>query len=266
MENKMNKQIYKKSIILTGPVGSCKSLISSALAEELNMPKVELDKLRHLPSEKMILEFLNQETDPKKIEELKAQLQLRRRFPNVLSYEDMGYSLKFSQYMINYHGTVGWHSYQKQFETILLYSFFDNLDQPMIIDMGGSMGVSLDEYIDPFLEEFEQQNPDKYAEYFKRRDVIGFDKIYNLLKPFKNVFSMKLPDNYYQTMLKASSSKLNNFFTVTDQYDISAKHQIHLGGLINGKFLDLLRLEQIKNTIINFITPQSSTFATELKR
>ena len=66
----MNKQIYEKSIILTGPVGSCKSLISSALAEELNMPKVELDKLRHLPSEKMILEFLNQETDPKKIEEL----------------------------------------------------------------------------------------------------------------------------------------------------------------------------------------------------
>ena len=145
-------------------------------------------------------------------------------------------------------------------------SFFDNLDQPMIIDMGGSMGVSLDEYIDPFLEEFEQQNSDKYAEYFKRRDVIGFDKIYNLLKPFKNVFSMKLPDNYHQTMLKASSSKLNNSFTVTDQYDTSAKHQIHLGGLINGKFLDLLRLEQIKNTIINFITPQSSTFATELKK
>lgn len=254
----MQQKILNDSIILTGPVGSCKSLISSNLSQKLGMPRIELDEFVRLPSLYELKQMLSEQTDEEKKQRLSAQLDLRQKFPNVPNYEQMGFDLAFSRKMDLNYGTVGWHCYRKQFEIRLLEEVLSSLQGPAIIDMGGTMGVAFDEYNSYFLEEFAENHPDQLTKRFPHKDSISFERIRSLLSPFKTVVSMHLPKDYIATMPKAAYSKLNNFLTKTDQYDKTATFKVSLNDeetntrLIDGNRMNPERLDRLTDSIIRF--------------
>ena len=161
-----NKNVYENSIVLIGPVGAGKSLISTKLGEKTGMPVITTDLLRHCPKsmeeidtkKRQIVNRLAEldncdslDVDKVEIGWLKNQLwvckrqkEMRTLLPNVPNYEEMGFDGRVSNYARDL-GLVEWHFYQKQFENQLLKSIVANMQTPAIIDMGGGMAISLDE-------------------------------------------------------------------------------------------------------------------------
>ena len=130
----MNKEALQKSIVLNGPVGSGKSLLARELSSRLGYPIVSTDMLRHLVTSENL-----ESHHPDYLR------QLREFLPNVRNYSQMGFKPKVSAYIEKKFGKTAWHFYQKQFETLLLKEIVENIECPVILDLGGGMGISLDE-------------------------------------------------------------------------------------------------------------------------
>lgn len=262
----MNKEVFDKSIILIGPVGAGKSLISSKLGEKLDMKIITTDLLRHCPKDiraidekiaklsKMLHDA--DENDTKLISRLKNELwvslkqkEMRELLPNVLNYEEMGFNGHVSNYLEQNFGVVAWHFYQKQFENMLLVSIIKNLKEPCIIDMGGGMSVCLSEEYKKLDKKFRKLDKQLYLNNFDL-NTISFSIIKKCLKPFKNVIELQLPNNY-ENMTKAYNDKLNRYFIESGQYSKVAKKSIKITNLINGHDYNKDTLNNIIDNITN---------------
>lgn len=239
-------EILEKSIILNGPIGSGKSLLSRILAKKLGYPVISTDAFRHLPSKKYFqnkaIEDLN--------EEEKAFYRLRQLLPNVPNYSEMGFNQKVDEIIYKNFGIVAWHFYQKQFETKLLSEIFSQLQTPSIIDLGGGMGISLDRDYEYLKDKAFELSPESFDKYFPLKEYIGFSKIKKLLGDFKNVVYLELPNNYHAYMEKACNV-LNPIFLSTKQYKMTATQSVSVKNLIYQSQPNWQRAEKLTDEIIS---------------
>ena len=239
-------EILEKSIILNGPIGSGKSLLSRILAKKLGYPVISTDAFRHLPSKKYFqnkaIEDLN--------EEEKAFYRLRQLLPNVPNYSEMGFNQKVDEIIYKNFGIVAWHFYQKQFETKLLSEIFSQLQPPSIIDLGGGMGISLDRDYEYLKDKAFELSPESFDKYFPLKEYIGFSKIKKLLGAFKNVVYLELPNNYHDYMDKARNI-LNPIFLSTNQYKMTATQSVSVKNLIYQSQPNWQRAENLTDEIIS---------------
>lgn len=238
-------EILEKSIILNGPIGSGKSLLSRILAKKLGYPVISADAFRHLPSKKY---FQNKAFEDLNEEE-KAFYRLRKLLPNVPNYSEMGFNQNIDEIIYKNFGIVAWHFYQKQFETKLLSEIFSQLQTPSIIDLGGGMGISLDRDYEYLKDKAFELSPESFDKYFPMKEYIGFRKIQDLLEKFKNVIYLELPNNYQDYMDKACNI-LNPIFMSTKQYKMTATQTISVKNLIYQTQPNWNRAEKLADEII----------------
>ena len=271
-----NTNIYKNSIIIIGPSGVGKSLVSRRLGEVNRLPVINADLLRHCLKDPGEL-ILKKAQVSSKIRELQNELEdnpscnvyrtkheiirltneawtldrqreMRMLMPLVKNYEEMGFDAEVSKTIKEKYGDIAWHFYQKQFEIKLLEDIIKNLNQPCVIDMGGGMVVSLDEEYKKLDQKFREINQDLYLKHFDL-DSIGFDKIQNVLKPFKNIIELELPTDYKKYDTRASRDPLNDTYISTNQYHTLASKSVSVGGLIVEDRLNDRALESVVRVI-----------------
>ena len=279
------QEVFNKSIVLVGPAGVGKSLISQSIHQiKQKMPIISTDILRHCPKDvnviierkKHILKEINncekqlcKEENPQIVKQLNdnleklrnddyicdRQIEMRTLLPNVVNYEELGFDGELSQRIRDNFGPIAWHMYQKQFENQLLLSIIDNLEEPVILDLGGGMTISLDKDYEILEHQF-RNNPNLTKYNFDKifnKEYMGYDIIRNCLAPFDKVVELVLPENYKQTKRRASDDKLNEYFISTGQYHEQAKISVHTDGLIVGEGNNQHVDEQVLKTITNEI-------------
>ena len=182
MDNNRKLNIYQKSIVLIGPAGSGKTLVSEALTKKLGLPHLSMDKLRLLPSTDTInasLEHARQQlqqaektkevfietcqslmdkklfesalekkeshcTDCRfQLEKCMEYAKTRSQFSNIKSYYDFGFDKELDSLVNKVLKSRGEFCYRKQFEDQLLLSIMDNIDKPYIIDLGCTTPVAV---------------------------------------------------------------------------------------------------------------------------
>lgn len=249
----MNTNAIQKSIVLNGAAGSGKSLLARELSKTLGYPVISTDTFRHLPSQKYWNDFdlLPQERKKLELEKLRNAFfngstplhivenelkKMRESLPNVRNYEQMGFDPNVSQIIDRQFGKVAWHFYQKQFETALFEEIVENITTPVVLDLGGGMGISLDKDYKKLEEMARNVDEKKFKAIFPMRAEIGFDKIKSLLDNFPNVVYLELPNDFFH-LQKASKDPLNKIFLSTHQYEETATQTVKAEMLFdeNGK-------------------------------
>ncbi len=283
----MGNNIKNDSYILVGPVGVGKSILSHELSHKTNMPYINTDALLHCPRfikdieekenryRQEIIDLNNRKDNSKNLQEIFEirdrikfleneingciyQKELRTLLPNLCNLEDLGFNGQVAGFIDKNYGKVASHFYIKQFENKFLKELLNQLPQPCVIDMGGGLAVSLDdEYkqvIDSFIsqvEKYDKTTKQNMKKMFKDNfnfDLLGFDKIEECLKPFKNVVSLQLPQNYKENNAKANDV-LNEYFIKSNQYDRLGKINIVVEGLVVNNTLNHKVKEDIVKTI-----------------
>lgn len=264
----------EESIVLIGPIGAGKSLISSELSKRNNLPVITTDIMRHCP--KTVEEIKKQKAriredieswikklescaDLKEQEEVKAkinklknddwvcdrQVEMRELLPNLPNYDDLGFNDQASNFLRDKFGIVAWHFYQKQFENQLLQALTQQIDFACIIDMGGGMSISLDDEYAKLDKQFREIDEKLYTQHIDLTKI-GFKHIQEALKPFKNIVGLKLPKDYEKTMKKAEGNlEINNLFIKSGQNHQLSTQTIYVAGLINGDKVDMNCLKSI---------------------
>lgn len=246
----MNKDALQKSIVLNGAVGSGKSLLARELSKRLDYPIISTDTFRFLPSiedfekwdrmspedkdeqfKKLREDFFH--TNQMPLDEVEFQLKsLRALLPNVRNYQQMKFNGYISQYVNIHYGPIAWHCYHKQFENAMLQDIIDTLDTPVILDLGGGVGISLDKDYQKLRERITPEDERKLERHFSRIDTIGFDKTKALLSYFANVVCLQLPKDF-SNFNKASQDRLNKVFISTHQYEETATQSISVKDLFD---------------------------------
>lgn len=276
----------EESIVLIGPVGAGKSLISSELSKRNNLPVITIDLMRHCPKNveeikkqqiriREDIEYWKKELiscEELKKEEIKAQInklknddwvcdrqiQIRTLLPNLPNYEDLGFNGQASKFLREKFGVVAWHFYQKQFENQLLQALTQQVDFACIIDMGGGMSISLDDEYSKLDKQFREIDEKLYTQHIDLTKV-GFKHIQEALKPFKHIVELELPKDYASSMKKAEGNlEINELFIKSGQNKQLASHTIQVEGLTDGDKVDwnILKsiceeIEQVKVSNVN---------------
>lgn len=243
----LSQEIRHKSIIINGPIGSGKGVISKTLAKKLNMPVISVDLFRFLPEKEY---FINKGFENLTDKE-KALLEYRKLLPDLPNYNQLGYNEKFDCMIAKQFGLVAWHFYQKQFETKLLTELFQQLRSPSIIDLGGGMGISLDKDYERFAEKARNLDENLFNKCFPLKRYVGFDRIKDLLSQFDNVVYLQLPSNYQDYMEKAASDRLNPVFISTGQYQETATQTVSVRNLIYANQVNWNRVDRLTDEIIS---------------
>lgn len=231
-ERKMSKkEILEKSIVLNGPMGSGKTTISIELGREMKMPVIHLDTMRFLLSEKDYDMLLKMETDPFEIKRLTFLRDVRKTFPKIKTFNDFGFNSIVCKEFRDYFGVLGRHLYTKQFDNMLLEEVLKRIDQPCIIDMGGTMGISLDWKYRTLFSVVRNENP-KLVDNYINFEYMGFEKIQEFLAHFGHVVELRLPENYKTVNKKAEKSELNEIFITSGQYNTCATMVINIDDLV----------------------------------
>ena len=272
----MNQRVLNKSIVLIGPVGAGKSLISSELSKVTGMPVVMFDLLRHCP--KTVEEIEHRQVRIKeKIQELSnafnsttdaearnamgqelrhfrnedwvcdMQKDMRRLLPNVPNYEDMGFNGEVSNFARSL-GDLAWNFYQKQFENQLLEAVMNQLQTPAILDTGGGVAVSLDDDFAVLAEQLYDKYPDVFSKYMNMNNI-GFDIIQREMSKCPTVVNLVLPNNYASMDKANGNQNINDRFIASGQYEQLATLNVPVEGLVEGNSVNRDRLGQIVNTI-----------------
>ncbi len=269
----MKKEIAQQSIMLMGPVGAGKSLLSQNLEKRTGKLAITLDIMRHCPkhiedimAEKetaerkiiVIKDMLSAETDPKRIAELEKQLAstknfsgvctqrlaIRQALPKLPNYEEMGYNENVSRAVqdiarqngLNPH--IAWHYYQKQFENDMLEALIKQLQQPAIIDLGGGVPICPTKDYQIIYDAAKKQGLN-IEKYMPKPEVLEkqTNEVFSAF-PKENIFYLELPKDYKKTMEKAGNEPLNDVFISTGQYQERAGEIIKVGEMIEGKTIN----------------------------
>ena len=276
-ETKFSKdEIFQQSIVFVGPAGVGKSLCSWKMGERLNLPVITMDYMRDCPTKIEEIESKKEKVEKRisYIEEIidfvsegksrdlgrelsrlknecwvyQRQIEMRKILPNLPNYKQMGFKKDVSKFLNDNFGAVAWHYYQKQFENRLLKTAIEQIDRPVIFDLGGGMAISLDKDYKILDKELRGSNEKLYLQNFNS-DEIGFEHIKNLLEPFKNVVFLNPPKDYKTTMNRAGRDKLNETFLKTRQYDEVATLKEDTTGLIKGSSYNEKRLNEILDDV-----------------
>lgn len=263
MSEQIDRNVAANSVVLIGPAGVGKSTIARELSAAKNMPVVTLDLLRHCPSSveeiekrkanfeaqiEVIKETINAGSQERLSDELIKEyghlkngvsdceelMRLRKMFPNVPNYEQMGFKGEVSRLLDDNFGKVAWHFYQKQFENRLLKAVMEQATEPFIFDLGGGMAVSLDRDYVNLAKKFKELNAEEFEKNFNLSEI-GFSHIQNILGQFSHVISLELPKDYAYRDTRSAKDELNPVFMSTGQYDELAtdeRHKINVGNLV----------------------------------
>lgn len=252
------KNVYKDSIVLIGPVGAGKSLLAQELSLATGLPVISSDRLRHLIGLSQI-----KDTDISKLDEKQ-----QREFADLLKFWDVllkvgfsekklsnfyskhGFNKELSQEIDKKYGPIGWHFYQKQFELELLRYITSKLKQPVILDLGAGMTISLDKDYQKIAQKMLIEDKKLYNACFNKKISFDFKDIKKELKKFQNVVYLQLPKDYKTKMTKAANDKLNDIFLSTKQYEELSKMTINVDGLINGNEKNKAKAESLVGEII----------------
>lgn len=275
---KNKRQVFEESVVIVGPVGVGKSLISEKLGKRLNMPVVTLDIMRHCPHAIDVI-FASKQRALEEVDRLKKQLketkdiaqaerisvniqqlendiwvcdrrtEMRQLLPNLPNYNDMGFNPDVSKYVYDTFGIVAWHFYQKPYEIRLLKAVCEQLDRPCIIDCGGGMPITLDKDYKKLDARFKEIDADNYLRFFNLKEC-DFGKIKNALKPFDNVVYLTLSSDDKNFGRKERASTQNEKFIATGQYDKLCTHKVDTSGLILPKRYDAKVLDDILDDIV----------------
>lgn len=251
-----------ESIVLIGPIGAGKSLISSELSKRNNLPVITTDIMRHCPKTveeirkqklkiRQDIEFLKGELssceDDKQCEEITAkikklkndewvcqrQIEMRTLLPNLPNYDDFGCDTDTSSVLRKKFGLLACHYYEKQFENQLLQALSAQVDFACIIDMGGCMSISLDKEYSKLDKQFREIDEKLYLKYFDLTKY-GFSIVKGAISPFKNIVELQLPKNYKKTMQRAGDSELNDLIIQSGQNHQLATQTIQVAGHVDG--------------------------------
>ncbi len=269
----MKKEIAKQSIMLMGPVGAGKSLLSQNLKKRTGKLAITLDIMRHCPKDVKVIEaekaeaenrvvvirkMLGEEKDPRRVAELERQLArtenliwvcdtripIRKALPKLPNYEELGYNEKISREIQDRAGELGlnrsvaWHYYQKRFENELLGSLVEQLEVPAIIDLGGGVPICLTKDYQIIYKKAVEMGFD-IEEYMPKPEVLEkqTNEVFGAF-PKENIFYLELPRDYKKTMEKAGHEPLNDTFIGTGQYQERAGEIIKVGEMIEGKTIN----------------------------
>lgn len=255
------QEILSRSIVLNGPMGSGKTLISSELSLITGMKVLHLDVMRFLQTKELIEWQIEHEDDADELKRLKLMLSIREDFPKIRNFSDFGFDSGISKKFGFYFGVFGKYVYKKQFDNMLLEEVVKRIEEPCIIDMGGTMGVSLDEKAKSMLEILSKEDAKLVNENINY-EYMGFDKIKNILGKFSNVIELKLPEDYKVKNDKASRGELNEVFIESGQYSSTATMSISTDGLtstLDGKTeINMQKLDEIVNEICEFCATKTA--------
>ena len=249
------KSVFKDSIVLIGPVGAGKSLLAQELSLATGLPVISSDRLRHLIGFSQIKNMDISKLDVKQQQEFDELLKLwdlllkvgfsEKKLSNF--YSKHGFRKELSQEIEKKYGPIGWHFYQKQFELELLRYITSKLKQPVILDFGAGMTISLDKDYQKISQIMAREDKNLYAACFK---IFSFKDIKREVGKFQNVVYLQLPRDYKAKMDKASKDKLNDIFLSTKQYEELSKKTINVDGLINGSEKNKEKAKSIVGEII----------------
>lgn len=255
----MKKDVLQKSIILSGPAGAGKSLLAEELSKRMGYPVVCTDLLRNFPTD--------EELQAKKYANLtgKAALETKRQAQlwQVLNDQQMkglqhfylrrGYSPTIAKQMDQMYGALGWHYYQKFYETELLKNVIAQLKKPVILDLGAGMTICLEKEYAKIKDDLLKQDPNFFKLAFPNDDKINLWNIQKLLRDFRNVVYLKLPDDYKDKMVMAAGDILNKHFLASGQYEFTKHFTINVDGLVQGMNRNRAKAKQLANEIVTKI-------------
>lgn len=246
-------EILEKSIILNGPIGSGKTLISCELERITGMKCIHLDTMRFLQSAELYSWEIDNETDERELKKEKFLLSVRRSFPKIRNYMDFGYNSKIANQYKRRFGKVGECVYMKQFDTMLLEEVYKKIKEPCIIDMGGTMGIALEDKCKNLLKILAKEDPDLVYENINF-DFMGFDRILDFLSKFKNVIELRLPDGFGSLKTKSAKCELNRLLIASGEYSRTATATVDVSGLVtydgDKDDFDIHKLDEIVSEIL----------------
>lgn len=147
------------------------------------------------------------------IELCEKQKELRKMFPNLPNYHEMGFKENVSNFLKDNFGMVAWHFYQKQFEIQLLKEVMKQVENPCIFDLGGGLPISLERDYILLDKRFRKINKEIYLKNFNL-NLISFGNIKSILQSFKNVIYLRLPQDYKKIMERAGKDQLNQLLKI----------------------------------------------------
>ena len=281
----------EESIVLIGPIGAGKSLLSSELSKRNNLPVITTDIMRHCP--KTVEEIRKQRAkirqdieywkkklasceDKEKREEIKAkinkmkndewvcdrQVQMRTLLPNLPNYDDLGCDTETSNFLRKKFGLLACHYYEKQFENQLLQALSQQIDFACIIDMGGCMSISLDEEYAKLDKQFREIDEQLYLKHFDLTKY-SFPLVEEAIKPFKNIVELQLPEDYKTTMQRAGDSELNDLIIQSGQNHQLATRTIQVLGHIKGNKVNWEQVRALCEQIEQPVSHQVETTLTQ---
>lgn len=252
------KNVYTDSIVLIGPVGVGKSLIAQELSLATGLPVISSDRLRHLIGFWQIKNMDISKLDKNQQQEFGDSLKLwdvllkagisEKKLSNF--YSKHGFSKELSQEIEKKYGPIGWHFYQKQFELELLRYITSKLKEPVILDLGAGMTISLDNDYQKVSQRMMSEDKNLYVACFNKKRSFSFKDIKKEIGKFQNVVYLQLPKDYKTKMDKASKDKLNDIFLSTKQYEELSKMTINVDELINGSEINKEKAKNIVSEII----------------
>lgn len=132
---------------------------------------------------------------------------------------------------------------------MLLESICENVNGPVILDLGGGMPISLDGEYAKLQQRFLEINPTLFKMTFSHLDKIGEAQVKNVLGKFKNVCYLVLPTNLSNHGTRASNDVLNPMFVSSGQYETVSTTVKHIN--VEGMFTDEKKLKNILNQVTN---------------
>ena len=165
-------------------------------------------------------------------------------------YAKHGFDKNISQEIEKKYGPIGWHCYQKQFELELLKYLTSNLKQPVILDLGAGMAISLDKDYAKIKEKMHHEDKALYERCFKEKHSCDFKDIKKTLSKFDNVVYLQLPKDYKRKMEKAAQDRLNGAFLSTKQYEQLSTLLVDVDGLVEGKEKNSKVAKKLANEIV----------------
>ena len=244
---------------MIGSVGAGKSLLAEELSAATGLPVLPTDKLRHLIGLSEIKRLDISQIDGRQQRECADALKLWETLMKLgftekkLShfYAKHGFDKTVSQEVEQKHGPLGWHCYQKQFEFELLRHVVTTLKQPVILDLGAGMAISLDKEYGKIKNKMLADDEKLYERCFNQQSPASFEEIKKLLSDFDKIVYLQLPKDYGNKMAKAAGDRLNKNFLASKQFEQLATMTVNVDGLIDWNKKNKEKATSLANKIVN---------------
>ena len=207
------KAIFERSILLSGVDSESSDLVARKLGEERSLPVINLVLLKHCPKtieeieiqKQAFLREMKEKEDefrrfPKreheaqrKLADFDEQIRLRKMFPDLPNYEELGYKPEIDKYIIDSYScgdpSAVKHFYHKQFDIKFLQEFMKRLKTPAIIDLGVELSAINVSYIKEVLHTMKRIDIKFMRENFDL-NAMNPTELTSILKNFKNFFQI----------------------------------------------------------------------------